>query len=657
MDVALRDYQKKGISDIENAWKNCDSVLFQMPTGTGKTTLFCEIAQHFTQELFPEKKVLIITHTKELIQQVFTRINDDFGLKAGRISASFIEDLSAPIQVASIQTLVRRVAHQQDIFSLVIIDEAHHALASTYRKLWEFFPSSKFLGVTATPIRTNGEGFQDLFQQLITTNSVKWFIEENWLSDVKYYASHAPDISNIKIKAGDYDETELAEVMQDNRVMADLVQSYKDFTLGKKMIVFAVNRSHCAKIVEKFRDSGFPAELIDSMTPKDERQEIVEKFRSNKFTVLCNVNIFTEGFDCPDVEVVQLARPTKSLTLFLQQVGRCMRPHKNKSFGIVLDNAGLWKEYGLPKMERYWSLDGSIKIICPTQKDIKGIKQTISRENNEPHESKSIELVEVGELEDKIIDNPIDYSTIEKSLTDNKIRKMREEREKKIEQIKKLQQRRANETDPYLQQIDDKNIIVLQKELYDLQAKDQPERFEQVFDLILEKCQNVIDNNDIFLDGDKDVFLKCYFKPELKLNQINLSKKSSPDKNNFPSTVSENLNNHKNEESYKKNENKENTPHTKLKVTFPDSEIIDDNNAKKTLIEALKKLDIEKVFALHTKIVSDKANNGVQKVFTKIPGTNYYINDGNNTDAKKKFLENVAQKLGVDIKVEVVEKK
>lgn len=361
MDIKLRDYQKKGIDDIMNAWKDCRSVLFQMPTGTGKTTLFCEIARKFTKELYPNKKVLIITHRKELVEQAFDRLDIDFRLATGKISSSFIEDQSASIQVASIQTLARRDEHQKDIFSLVIIDEAHHVLANTYKRLWNFYPSSKFLGVTATPVRTNGEGFQDLFDKLITTDSIKWFIKNNWLSDIRYYASHAPDVSNIKTKAGDYDETELSEVMQDKAVMADLVQSYKDFAINKKMIVFAVNRAHCKKIVEKFNNSGFPAKSIDSFTPIDGRRNIVDEFRNNKFKILCNVNIFTEGFDCPDVDGVQLARPTKSLTLFLQQVGRCMRTHnkcvltikKNMALCLIMQACGKnmdyqkWKEIGL----------------------------------------------------------------------------------------------------------------------------------------------------------------------------------------------------------------------------------------------------------------------------------------------------------------------
>lgn len=533
MKVSLRDYQLRGIDDILTAWKNYKSVLFQMPTGTGKTTLFCELARKFITELHPDKKVLIITHRKELVEQVFERLVSGFHLTAGIISANFIGIPSSPIQVASIQTLVRRDEHQKDIFSLVIIDEAHHALASTYRKLWDFFPSSKFLGVTATPIRTNGEGFQDLFEQLITTDSIKWFIKNNHLSDVRYFANHIPDVSNIKMRAGDYDETELSEIMQDNSVMADLVQSYIDFALDKKIIVFGVNRVHCKKIVEKFNNSGFPAKSIDTYTPAEDRRRIVEEFRNSKFKILCNVNIFTEGFNCPDVDAVQLARPTKSLTLYMQQVGRCMRPHQNKSYGIVLDNAGLWKEHGLPKMERNWTLFGSDKQICSNQKAIIGIKEFPARENNEPRESKGIRLVEVGELDNMNLANTISFNDIERNLIDKKIFTMRERIEFLIKKIQKLDQRRINEKDEYIQDLFVDKINVLQKELNDLQEKLQPKRFEQVIELLNEKCQEIIDTNEIFVEGDKDVFLKIFIEPYIKSSYLKSAREATFLSNKF----------------------------------------------------------------------------------------------------------------------------
>ncbi|MCO5231747.1 MAG: DEAD/DEAH box helicase [Chitinophagales bacterium] len=517
MNVQLREYQKQGIDEIFESWRTCNSVLFQMPTGTGKTTLFCEIARLFITEINKDKKVLIVTHRKELVEQVFERLVSGYHLTTGIISANYIGIQSAPIQVASIQTLVRREEHQNDIFSLVIIDEAHHALANTYKQLWEFYPSSKFLGVTATPIRTNGQGFQDLFEKLIISNQIKWFIENKYLSNIRYYASHTPDLSNVRIIAGDYDETELGEVMQSNDIMADLVQSYKDFAEGKKVIIFAVNRTHCDKIVEKFNNSGYIARSIDTYTTSEERRKIIEEFRQSKFNILCNVNIFTEGFDCPDVDAVQLARPTKSLTLFLQQVGRCMRPHYNKLFGIILDNAGLWKEHGLPKMERRWDLKGSKEKIAIDKNSIVGIINDIfSKERNIiPKESNAIRLVEMDELKDIEYSKTIEYNLIEKKLIDKNHNTMNERINEITKAINRYNELIENEVISDVKKNLEKSKKELEIELGKLQLNFKPQRFDQVLELIKKQCHEIIDTNDIFIEEDKDDFLKIFNEPSL----------------------------------------------------------------------------------------------------------------------------------------------
>jgi superfamily II DNA or RNA helicase len=254
---------------------------------------------------------------------------------------------------------------------------------------------------------------------------------------------------------------------------------------------------------------------------KDEK--FVQDFRDNKFKILCNVNIFTEGFDCPDVDAVQLARPTKSLTLFLQQVGRCMRPHENKNYGIVLDNAGLWKEHGLPKMDREWLLNGNDNGICPSQKEIIGIPEVSGKENHQPQESKSLRLIEVGELDISTLTKTISYNKIEENLIDNKIETMRERIETLVKKIHKFEQLKANETDQEDIKIFEGNIKQFKDELYNLQQKLQPQRFEQVIELIISNCQEIIDNNEIFVDGDKDEFLKNFVEPYLKKNQIALT--------------------------------------------------------------------------------------------------------------------------------------
>jgi superfamily II DNA or RNA helicase len=365
--VQLRPYQNQKIKEIYDAWQNHRSVMLQMPTGTGKTVLFNQIVK---DELANNSKVLIIAHRKELIDQNVARLWNDFGIRAGTIMANIRADLSLPVQVASIQTLSNKNNKNKQEYldfkpSTVIIDEAHHVPAKSYRELWEIYTDSKFLGVTATPIRLSGEGFKDLFDVLILSNSINEFIQDGYLAKIKYIG-RSPilpklDLSSIAIIGGDYDSEQLSQKMCEEAVMANLIKSYLDHAKGKKMIVFAVTTDHSKSITERYQSAGFEAAHIDSDTPQKERNEIINKFRSGEIRILSNVGIISEGFDVPDCEVVQLARPTKSLVMYLQQVGRCMRPSRNKPYSIVLDNVGLYDEFGSPKNHRDWSLDASPK--------------------------------------------------------------------------------------------------------------------------------------------------------------------------------------------------------------------------------------------------------------------------------------------------------
>lgn len=347
--VELRPYQTNGIRDIFDAWnpftQNLMNVLFQMPTGTGKTTVFSEIVR---RARLKEKKVLIVVHRKELVEQIVERLSY-FDVEAGIISGTMPPDATKEVQVATIQSLSKR---EYPVADIVIIDECHHAKACTYKKLWDIYPKARFLGVTATPIRMSGEGFSDLFDTLINSGQLSYFVEHGYLVKIKHFVGVTPDLSSIKVKMNDYAQDELGKLMQDKELMADLVESYHKRAEGKKMIVFAVNIEHSQQIVEEYCREGIAAEHIDANTPKKEREQILKRFRKGETLVLSNVDIVSEGFDVPDCEAVQLARPTKSLALFLQQVGRCMRPSPGKEEGLVLDNAGLWLEHGFCQQDR-----------------------------------------------------------------------------------------------------------------------------------------------------------------------------------------------------------------------------------------------------------------------------------------------------------------
>lgn len=353
MNEKLRPYQHEGITNIFSSWREGKrSVLFQMPTGTGKTVLFSEIVRMGFEK---DRKILIVVHRIELVDQITQKLKSK-GVQVGLIVAGKNSDYSKIVQVASIQTLSRR---EHPEANLIIIDECHHAKAETYKNLWDIYPEAKFLGVTATPIRLSGEGFDDLFDELIISMPVQKFIEQGYLVPITHFVCSNPNLSKVKQRQGDYMTKMLSDVMMDNSVMSDLVESYKDKCFGKSTIIFAVDVEHSKQIVERFNHAGISSAHVDAKTAKQEREQILSDFRSGIIKVVSNVEIITEGFDFPECEVVQLARPTKSLSLYLQMVGRVMRPAKGKKEGIVLDNAGLWLEHGLSIIERDWSLEGT----------------------------------------------------------------------------------------------------------------------------------------------------------------------------------------------------------------------------------------------------------------------------------------------------------
>ena len=361
-EIEIRDYQEKGIQDIKTAWENPKfrRVMFQMPTGTGKTVVFNQIVK---QELEKNSTVLILAHRQELIEQNVYRLRADFQIEAGMIMGDNPVNLDIPVQVASIQTLSRRDYPSLNP-SLIIIDEAHHVIAESYQKLLREYSDARVLGVSASPIRLSGEGFTDSFDTLITSKSVAEFIQDGYLAPIRYLGKSKTfskvDLSGVSIVEGDYAPSQLSKEMRDDVVMANLIKSYTNHAQGRKMIVFAVDRVHSKDITKRYQDEGFVAAHLDAKTTPRSRKEIINKFKNGEIQILSNVNIVSEGFDVPDCEVVQLARPTKSLAMYLQQVGRCMRKPEGKDYCIVLDNVGLYEKFGSPRNYREWTLEATI---------------------------------------------------------------------------------------------------------------------------------------------------------------------------------------------------------------------------------------------------------------------------------------------------------
>lgn len=366
-DVTLRDYQQLAKKEIFGKWNCVDNILYQMPTGTGKTRLFTSIIRDINVWGLRHNikyRILIIAHRNELVEQS-SRSLDKYHIKHGILAGAMKDkrDLTQPIQVASIQTITHpsnRSLIEELQFDFIIIDEAHHAVANSYQKLWKLCPHSKKLGVTATPWRMNNSGFTQIFDVYIPSMSIKEFIQKGWLAAYQYYS--IPNSSEI-IKSiesirdfdleGDYKSSALTQIFDTSKIRAQLYNSYVKIAFGKKGIIYSISREHSEHICTQYRRHNIAIENIDSETPAKVRENIIKAFKNGEIDIIVNVDIFSEGFDCPDIEFIQLARPTKSLVKYLQQVGRGLRKNGNKRC-IILDNVGLYSRFGLPDEDRDW---------------------------------------------------------------------------------------------------------------------------------------------------------------------------------------------------------------------------------------------------------------------------------------------------------------
>lgn len=362
---SLRPHQIEVKKKILNAWDKYNSVMLQMPTGTGKTYLFTSLINDLVSYCKKEHKeinILIVAHRTELLDQISATLSR-FGIAHGFIQGSREQHLWKRVQVGSIMSLLtdknyNNVSKQK--FNYIIVDEAHHSLADTYIKLFNLFPMAKKLGVTATPWRLNHESFLSLYQFLIVSPQISWFINNGLLSDFDYVSIKPTSevqrlVDNSEVSTtGDFSNTDLDITFNNQRIRSKLYESYMKFAQGRQGIIYAINKRHAAKIAELYSSHGIDAVAIDCDTPKEERQDLINAFKEGNIKVLVNVDIFTEGFDCPSISFIQLARPTKSLALYIQQVGRGLRIEEEKEKTIIIDNVGLYNYFGLPDANRKW---------------------------------------------------------------------------------------------------------------------------------------------------------------------------------------------------------------------------------------------------------------------------------------------------------------
>ena len=497
-EIRLYDYQAEMKERIEAAFRSYQSVMVQMPTGTGKTILLAEVVKSEERRVKNpdgEKSeklkvknpcVWIVVHRRELVEQIKETLEASLNVKCEMLnvkrgkpldSSLFTFPFSLNTRVFSIQWLSRHYQEMEESPSLIVIDEAHHAVAKTYKEVMDAYPEAKKLGLTATPCRLNRRGFTDLFDVLLQSWSAKKFIADGWLSLYDYMSIREDSedwrmVNSLKKRGtdGDFSLREMSEKLNVQPSIERLCDTILRYAPNKKGIVYAIDIKHAEHIAEYYREHGLNAVAISSKTPLEERKAIIERFKGTNdslkdtnchelsmnlannnslkgtnchefkiqnscsgkrlyepsatlntqkstlntqhclwqplniqhstFNILINVDLFGEGFDCPDVEFIQLARPTLSLAKYLQQVGRGMRVFEGKKYCLILDNVGLYRLFGLPSDDRDWQamFDGRMAgkgVLNDDADGLYNVAYSIRNEKNSVSSEARTELITV----------------------------------------------------------------------------------------------------------------------------------------------------------------------------------------------------------------------------------------------------------------------
>ena len=354
----LRPYQSDGIAAITASLARGQRPLYVLPTGGGKTVAFVHLARNYPG------RVCILMHRGELIEQTSRALGDT---PHGIIQAGRAPRPHARIQIASVQTLVNRLAAYS--FDLIIVDEAHHTTAKSYRSIIAAYSHAALLGVTATPCRTDGTGLSDAgFDSLILGPSVAELTAQGYLTPAQVYAPHGGvDTSKLHSKYGDYVKKELSELMSKPSITGDAIAHYRRFADGQPAIAFCVSVERAEATAEMFRAQGYSAASIDGKKTPIERRQLIRALAAGTLNVLTSCDLISEGVDVPVVSCGIMLRPTQSLALWLQQIGRCLRPAPGKTHAVILDHVGNSLRHGMPESVREWSLYGA--PVCRVQRD------------------------------------------------------------------------------------------------------------------------------------------------------------------------------------------------------------------------------------------------------------------------------------------------
>lgn len=354
--MRLRDYQHKMLNDARQSLARHKRILLVGPTGCGKTNLALAMIQ---SALARGKRVLFLCHRRELVRQSSRRFWEA-GVPHGMVMAGRAMT-DVPANVGVINTVVNRVTRMRAP-DLIIIDEAHRSVSPSYLEIFEAWPDAHVVGLTATPERTDGKGLGQIYDAIVEGPSMRQLIDAGYLCDFEIIAPASSVIlTGVDMRAGDYATDQLAAAVDKSTITGDAVAAYKQYANGKRCMVFCVTIAHSQHVCEQYNAAGIPAEHIDGEHTDIERDEILGRFRRGETLVVCSVQLAIEGLDIPAIEAVQGLRPTASIIVYLQTIGRGLRVEPGKSHLIILDQVANWSRHGLPDDPRDWQLAGRQK--------------------------------------------------------------------------------------------------------------------------------------------------------------------------------------------------------------------------------------------------------------------------------------------------------
>lgn len=384
------------------------TILLQSSTGSGKTVIASFMLAEAAKRGIP---AWFVVHRQELVSQSVETLQNAAEIEVGVAAANHRLQPDELVQVCMVQSLGSRLSRMRRP-KLIIWDECHHCSSKTYSDLFAYYPDAVHVGLTATPQRLDGTGLGKWFGALIEGPTPQELIAQGYLSKYRMFGAAAPDMTGIHIQAGDYNQKELAAKMEGTPVTGNCLTEYQKHAAGLRALIFIWSVEASKQLVGRFRDAGIEARHLDGKTHEIERKAIIKAFRSGTVKVISNVNLVGEGFDVPGIEAVFLLRPTQSLAMYLQQVGRGMRPAEGKDAALIFDHAGNRIRHGLPDDDRAWTLEGSKDVVrpgergspirqCPSCYSVQSAARTVCRNCGLVFPVKAVEIqVAEGELQE-----------------------------------------------------------------------------------------------------------------------------------------------------------------------------------------------------------------------------------------------------------------